>query len=149
VDSATPATISLAIANDYGRVPAGNVSLVVKRDGATVASAATAVAGNAASFTLPVLSAGTYDYALTYAGDAQLAGFTETGSLTVTQAPAVVEAPATVPSPPSSPVTPVAVKAKATGAVTKAPTTRKAGKYKVTITGTTVTGKVKIKLKKG
>ena len=86
VTAGTAPKITLAIANDYGRVPAGNVSLVVKKGGATVASASAAVANDAASFTLPVLDAGTYDYTLSYAGDDQLAAFTETGSLTVAPA---------------------------------------------------------------
>ena len=77
------AKISVAIANDFGRVPAGNVSLVVKQGATTASTASTAVAGNAASFTLPVLDAGTYEYTLSYPGDDQLAAFTETGSLTI------------------------------------------------------------------
>jgi hypothetical protein len=151
--------ISVAIANDYGRVPAGNVSLVVKQGGTTVASASTAVANDAASFTLPVLNPGTYDYALSYADDDQILAFTETCSLTV--APAEVTPDVTpVPTPQANPGTPAPtptitrVKAsKVVGAVSKAPTSRAGGKYKVTITtpkgGSKATGKVTLKLKKG
>jgi hypothetical protein len=153
--------ISVTIANDYGRVPAGNLSLVVKKAGATVASASTAVADNAASFTLPVLDAGTYDYALSYPGDDQIAGFTEAGSLTVAPVqnvvvdppvttPVVIAAPG--PKPPSTAVTLVKA-SKVKGAVSKAPTSKKAGKYKVTIAtpkgASSATGKVTIKLKHG
>jgi hypothetical protein len=155
----TAPTIRIAIANEHGRKPAGNVSLVVRQGGATVASATTAVSSDAASFTLPILAAGTYDFSLSYAGDDQIAGFTETGSLTVSPAevgpPAepVVTPPVVVPAP-ATPITITRVKAsKVAGAVSKAPTSRKAGKYKVTITTpaglSKATGKVTIKLKKG
>jgi hypothetical protein len=133
--------------------------VVATQGGATVATASAAVANDTATVTLPALAAGTYDYTLSYAGDEQIAAFAETGSLTVTPAddppagadPPVVappaQTPAIVPSPPASPVTSV-VKRKVTGAVTKVPTSRKAGKYKVRITGIGK-AKVKVKLKKG
>jgi hypothetical protein len=147
----TAPKIRIAIANDYGRVPTGNVSLVVKQGGTTVASASTAVANDAASFTLPILGPGTYEYTLSYPGDDQILAFTETGSLTVSPAQASPGPPA------STPPTPIAVArikaSKVAGVVSKAPTSGKAGKYKVTITtpngGSAATGKVKIKLKKG
>jgi hypothetical protein len=159
--------ITIAIANDYGRVPTGNVSLVVSKGGATVASASAAVAQDAASFTLPVLDTGTYDYTLSYPGDDQILAFTETGSFTVAAADAVVpagSAPAptpavvsTVPAVPKKPATPAKTSrtkaSKVKGAVSKAPTSKKSGKYKVTITTpkgrTTARGKVTIKLTKG
>jgi hypothetical protein len=145
----TAPKITLAIANDYGRVPTGNVSLVVKKGGATIASASTAVADNAVSFTLPVLDAGAYDYTLSYPGDDQIQAFTESGSLTVSPAAA-----SPGPSGPSGPITVARVKAsKVASVVVKAPTSKKAGKYKVTISTPTgrslATGKVTIKLKKG
>jgi thiol-disulfide isomerase/thioredoxin len=157
------AKITLAIANDYGRVPAGDVALVVKKGGATVASASSAVALDTASFTLPALAAGTYDYTLSYAGDDQLAAFTETGSVTVSpagQTPVVVPTPTPGATPPvvKTPVAPPAkvTKAKASkikGVVSSVPTSRKGGKYKVTITtpkgASAASGKVTIKLKKG
>jgi thiol-disulfide isomerase/thioredoxin len=156
--------IGIAIANDYGRVPTGSVSLVVKKGGATVATASAAVAQNAASFMLPVLGAGTYDYTLSYPGDDQLLAFTETGSLTVS--PAAATTPDVVPdtTPPVStatgvPTPPTAIKASRTkaskvkGVVAKATTSKKGGTYKVTVTvpkgASAATGKVTIKLKKG
>jgi thiol-disulfide isomerase/thioredoxin len=158
----TAPKIAIAIANDYGRVPTGDVSLVVKKGGTTVASASTAVAHDAASFTLPVLDAGTYDYTLSYAGDDQIVAFTETGSLTVSPAgktPVVVPSPTpvTTVTAVSTPVTPAKVtRAKASkvkGVVAKAPTSKKGGKYKVTIAtpkgASAASGKVTIKLKKG
>ena len=155
----TPSTISLTIANEHGRKPAGNVALTVKQGGQTVATASTAVANDAVAFTVPNLGAGTYDYTLTYAGDDQLAPFTETGTLTVNPVP-VVETPTPVvvnPAPTATPTpTPVATKAKASkvrGAIATRPTTKKAGKYKVTITTASgkakATGKVTLTLKKG
>jgi hypothetical protein len=151
--------INIAIANDYGRVPIGSVSLVVKKGGVTVASASTAVAQDAASFTLGVLAAGTYDYALSYAGDDQIAAFTETGSLTVSaagQTPVVAPKPTpgvTAPPVAKSPA-PAKVKAgKVKAVLAKAPTSKKGGKYKVTITtpkgASAASGKVTVKLKKG
>jgi hypothetical protein len=156
VTAGTAPTISLTIANDYGRVPTGTVSLVVKQGAATVATASTAVAQNAASFTLPALGAGTYDYTLSYPGDDQIAAFTDTGSLTVSPAadsPVVVPISTPVATPtPSAKVSKVKA-SKLKGAVAKAPTSRKAGRYKVTITtpkgASAASGKVTIKLKKG
>ena len=151
--TADPARISISIANDYGRVPTGSVSLAVRQGGTTVASASTAVANGAASFALPALDPGTYDYTLAYPGDDQILAFTDTGSLTVSP-----PAESAGPPPPSprvtAPVTVARVKAsKVAGAVFKAPTSRKAGKYKVTITTpkgrSQATGRVTIKLKKG
>lgn len=162
VKQGTAPTISIAIANDYGRVPTGNVSLVVKQGGTTVTSASAAVADDAATFTLPALAAGTYDYTLSYAGDAQILAFTKTGSLTVTPADVVPivrdpdPAPPVIVPPPVErrPVVVQKVKPrKVTGTVAKAPTRKKAGTYKVTIAapkgGATATGKVKITIKKG
>lgn len=154
--------ITVAIANDYRRVPTGNVSFVVKQGGATVASGSTAVADGAASFTLPVLAAGTYDYTASYATDDQILGFSKSGSLTVTPADAVTPPPVVENKPPvveNKPpvvVKPTVRKAKARslkGAVAKAPTSKKAGTFKVTIAapkgGKIATGKVTIKLRKG
>jgi len=151
----TAPKIGISIANDYGRVPTGTVSLVVQQGGATVASASTAVADDAASFTLPVLAAGTYDYTLSYADDDQILAFTETGSLTVSPAAETPIVVVPIATPTRTPPTTVArIKpSKVAGAVAKAPTSRKAGKYKVTITTpkglSAATGKVTIKLKKG
>jgi hypothetical protein len=156
VKAGTAPTISLTIANDYGRVPTGNVSLLVTKAGTNVASASAAVAQNAASFTLPALDAGTYDYSLSYPGDDQIAAFTETGSVTVTPVDTPVVVPTSTPAAVKQPATTTVPRTKASkvkGAVAKAPTSKKAGKYKVTITtpkgASTASGKVTIKLKKG
>ncbi len=111
VSYGTAPTVNVAIANDYGRVPTGSVSLSVTGGPTAVAPAAVAVAQNAASFTLPKLAPGTYNYSLSFPGDDQILAFTKTGSLTV-------------------------AKANATGiavAVTTAPTSVKPGSYKVSV----------------
>ncbi len=172
VKQGTAPKITVAIANEYGRTPTGDVSVVVKQAGATVATGSAAVAGNAASVTLPALAAGTYDYELSYQGDDQIAGFTKSGTLTVTPAdvvpdpeprtPVVPLPPAPqppvppVPNPPSTPSTPTLRKVKAkkvAGAIAKAATRTKAGTYKVTVTSASgaakATGTVKVTLKKG
>lgn len=164
----TAPTITVTIANDHGRTPTGAVSLVVKKDGATVTTASSPVAGSAASFTLPALGAGTYDYTLSYAGDDQIAAFTEAGQLAVTAAP-VTNPPAddTPKNPPSNVppgttpiVTPITTPkatlkkvGKVKSVVVKAPTAKKGGTYKVTISvpkgASAASGKVTLKLKKG
>jgi Bacterial Ig-like domain (group 3) len=167
VTAGTAPKITIAISNDFGRLPTGNVSLVVKQGGATVASASTAVSKNTASFTLPALAAGTYAYTLSYPGDDQILAFTNSGSLTVSPAAVVstttTTAPAVVPvSEPAVPVVtgagptttkPSRTKASIAAAVIKAPTATAAGKYKVTIVTPKghpkATGKVTIKVKNG
>lgn len=162
----TAPTVTVSIANDHGRVPTGPVSLVVTRGGATVASASTPVAGGTASFTLPALDAGTYDYTLSYAGDDQIAAFTERGQLTVASAPVTdppsqdppsQDPPANVPpitTPiPTVPTATLKKVSKVTGVVVKAPTSRKGGTYKVTVRvpkgASTASGRVTVKVKKG
>ena len=152
--------INVAIANNYGRIPTGNVSLVVQSGGNTVASTSTAVANNVASFTVPISGPGTYNYTLSYAGDSQIVSFSDTGTLTVSAAPTTVTVtPTPTPTPTTTTVTPasaarIKVK-KLAGAVYKAAKSKKAGRYeyKVTITAPsgkpTATGKVTIKLKNG
>jgi hypothetical protein len=164
VVAGTAPKITVKIDNDYGRVPTGTLSLVVKQGDATVATASAAVAQDQASFTLPALATGTYAYTLSYGDDAQLLAFTDTGSLTVTPAP--------VGDPPASPATPITTKTppatkpvtlagtttrvklgKVKGLVAKAPTSKKGGKYTITVAtpkgAKAPTGKVTIKLKKG
>lgn len=163
VKAGTAPTISIAVTNPYGRVATGDVSLVVTRGGATVASGSTALVGEAASFTLPALPEGSYDYALSYAGSDQVIGFTKTGSLTVAPADVVVVTPPVIDTrPPVVDRTPPAVtrptvkrvKARSLkGAVAKAPTSRKGGTFKVTIAvpkgGAAASGKVTLKLQRG
>jgi hypothetical protein len=178
VKQGTAPKIAIAITNEYGRVPTGAVSLVVKHGGTTVVSDSKAVADGAVTFTLPALAAGTYEYTLSYQGDEQIAAFAKSGSLTVSPAdqvpgvrdpdpkPPVVVPPPAVVTPPVVPPPAVVrppvvtkptvrrVKARRlAGAVAKAPTRAKAGSYKVTITaprgGAKATGTVKITLKKG
>lgn len=172
VAAGTAPKVTVAIADDYGFAPTGALSLVVKKDGAVVATTSASVSGGSATFTLPTLEAGTYDYAASYAGDDQLAAFTDTGRLTVSPVPDGPTTPIVTPDPtpnvtlptppapapgpgPSGPgktiVLPKVSKVK--GAVVKAPTQRKGGTYKVTISvpkgASAVAGKVTVKLKKG
>jgi hypothetical protein len=131
VSYGTAPRITISIANDYGRVPTGVVSLVVKKGTSTVASGSKAVAQNAASFTLSKLIPASYGYTLSYQGDDQITSFTRTGTLTVTKGRV----------------------SKVAGIVSKVPTTKTTGAYKVTITTATglakATGTVKITLRKG
>jgi thiol-disulfide isomerase/thioredoxin len=163
VTAGTAPKISIKIDNDYGRDPTGNVALTVKQGGTTATTDSAAVSGGTASFTLPALGAGTYDYTLSYAGDDQVAAFTENGQLTVSAAVAVTPPAATPPAATPAPVgtkptttTSAAARKKVSavkGVVSKAPTSRSGGKYKVSITvpkgASAAGGKVTIKLKKG
>ena len=100
------ATVNVAIANKYGRVPAGIATLTINGHDYPVT-----VAQNAASYTVTGLAAGTYPFTIAYAGDSQVVAFTESGSLTVTKA--------TV---------------GASGTVTKASTPQATGTYSVHVT---------------
>jgi hypothetical protein len=165
VTAGTAPKISIKIDNDYGRTPAGNVALTVKQGSATVATQSAAVAGGTASFTLPALGAGSYDYTLSYAGDDQLAAFTESGTLTVNPAPksgggtTTTTTTTTTTAPGRTPVIVTPTRdakirvSKVKGSLVKVPTSRKGGKYTVSITvakgKTAAGGKITLKLRKG
>jgi len=156
VKAPAAATITVKIANEFGRKPAGNLTLTLKQAGATVTTQSVAVANDAATFSVAGLAAGTYDYTVSYAGDDQLVAFTDSGTLTVNPGDAVVgdppvtTTPIVISAPTVKPTITLAKVSKIKGAVSKAPTSRKAGKYKVTFTGaSTATGKVTLKLSKG
>ena len=118
--------VTVAIEGLYGRVPSGNVTLKV--NGKTYTSA---ISNHAAVFTTAKLKPGSYSYTLTYGGNSEVKPFTKTGTLTVNK---------------------VAAKS-VKGAVKTAPTTKKSGKYTVTVTQPSglanATGKVTVTLKKG
>jgi hypothetical protein len=122
----TAPKVVVAIANDYGRVPAGNATLTVGGRSYTVK-----VAQNAATFVLPKLVPGTYPYTVAYAGDDQVVAFTRTGALTVAKGTVLTTA----------------------GKVAKAPTSKKAGSYQVTVATAAglagASGKVTVTLAKG
>jgi Bacterial Ig-like domain (group 3) len=151
--------ISVAIANQFGRIPTGNVSLVAQSGSTTLATTSTPVVNDVASFKVPINGAGTYSYAVSYQGDDQIATFDDTGTLTVPPNPAaaVTVTPTPTPTPTPAPATPAAVAKikvrKVAGSVIKASTIRTAGKYRVKITSPSgkaaATGKVTIKVRKG
>ncbi len=118
--------VNLAIENKYGRVPAGNATLTV--GGRTYTQA---VAQNAASFIVAKLAPGSYPFTVAYAGDDQVVAFQRTGTLVVAKGGAP----------------------KTAGKVAKAPTSKKAGRYQVKVTGVaglaTPSGKVTVTLTKG
>ncbi|WGL53366.1 Ig-like domain-containing protein [Nocardioides sp. BP30] len=123
----TAPKITVAIANEYGRVPTGKVSLTV----AGTSYPAQTIVANAASFTLPKLAAGSYSYTLSYPGDDQILAFSKTGTLSVAKGSV----------------------ASVKGTASKKPTSKKAGVEKVTVAtaagNATATGKVTVTLKKG
>lgn len=127
VTAGTAPTVTVAIANDYGRVPTGTLTLSV--DGASYQQQVT---DNGAVFTLPATTTvGSHQFTVSYPGDDQVQAFSRTGTVTVTAAPK--SAPGAI-----------------GGKVKKQPTSKKGGKYKVTVAGTPApTGTVKLKLKKG
>ena len=122
----TAPRVTLAIANDYGRIPSGNATLTIAGT-----SYVAKVAQNSATFALPKLAPGSYAYTVGYAGDDQVVGFQRTGTLTVAKGAVL----------------------KTTGALVKAPTSKKAGRYKVLVDTPSglsrATGKVTLKLAKG
>jgi hypothetical protein len=161
IDNGADVKVNVAIANQYGRTAASNVSLTLTNGSSTVATQSAAVVNNLATFTVPVSASGTYGYTVSYAGDSQITAFTDSGTLTVTEpttsAPAtvtVISAPATT-APTATPAA-VVVRSKVSrvrGAVSKLASIKAHGRYLVTLTTpngrATATGKVTIKLKKG
>lgn len=158
--SAVP--IAIEIANDFDRKPTGAVTLVVKQGGAPVATQSAAVADGKASFSVPGLTAGSYDFTLSYETDSQLAGFSERGSFTVGAASAQggqAQNPGGSTGTPqqTGSTTPTVVKPiaaiKLAGTISKAPTSKKPGKYLIKVTPAAgraaASGKVTITLKKG
>jgi hypothetical protein len=149
--------ISVAIANQFGRIPTGNVSLVAQSGSTTLASTSVPVVNDVASFTVPINGAGTYSYTVSYQGDDQIATFDDTGTLTVAPDPAATVTVTPTPTPAPTPATPAAVSRikvkKVAGSVIKASTSTAAGKYRVKITSPSgkaaATGKVTIKVRKG
>lgn len=129
VASGTAPTVTVAIANEYGRVPTGTLTLTI--DGTSYRQQVT---DNGAVFTLPASTAvGSHPFTVSYPGDDQIQAFTRTGTLTVTAAPVTKTAPGAI-----------------GGKVKKRPTTKKGGKYKVTVAGTPApTGSVTLTLTKG
>lgn len=122
----TRPTVTLAVANPYGRVPAGTATLTVGGK-----SYPEALVANGAVFEVDALPPGDYPYTITYPGDAQVVAFEKAGTLTVTKAAV------------SSTVT----------TVVKAPTTVAGGSYRVDLTTPVgvgpATGGVEVTLSKG
>jgi hypothetical protein len=155
INNGADVQVNVAIANQFGRTPASNVSLTLTKGGSTVASQSAAVVNNLATFTVPISAGGSYSYTVSYAGDSQIAAFTDSGTLTVTEP--TTTAPATVTVTPAPTATPAAVVrskvSRVRGAVSKLATSRTHGRYLVTLATpngrATATGKVTIKLKKG
>lgn len=94
VGADTAPTVSLSLTGTHGRTATGNATLTVNGSNYNAA-----LASNAATFTLPKLSAGTYPLSVAYPGDANVSAFVATGTLTVTAVP-VYSAPE--PSKPSA-----------------------------------------------
>jgi hypothetical protein len=155
IDNGAAVKINVAIANQYGRVPTGNVSLTLTKGSSTVSSTSAAVVNSLATFTVPISAGGSYGYTVSYAGDSQIAAFTDSGTITVTLPTATSTATATATATPTA--TPAAVVrskvSRVRGAVSKLATSKTHGRYLVTLATpngrATATGKVTIKLKKG
>jgi len=126
-------TVTVAIANDYGRVPTGTVTLTANGETYTQA-----VANNAVSFTLPVLAAGSYNYTLSYPGDDQVLAFSRTGSFSVAEK-LETKVDTKVETKVETPIVKTAV-SSIIGAVGTAPTLSTGGTYGVSIA--TPAGKV-------
>ncbi|WP_300677534.1 Ig-like domain-containing protein [Nocardioides sp.] len=122
----TVARVNLSIANDYGRIPTGQVTLKIA--GRTLTAT---VANASAAFAVAGLPVGSHAFTVSYTGDDQIVGFTRTGTLTVAKASVT----------------------KVSGKVTKVPTSKKAGALAVTVQTpaalTRATGAVTVTLTKG
>ncbi|MFC5676842.1 Ig-like domain-containing protein [Aeromicrobium endophyticum] len=102
----TAPKVTVAIANRYGRIPSGTVTLSVSGR-----SYAAGVAQNAASFDVATLAPGSYPFTVSYLGGAEILPFQQAGTLTVTKAGVVA----------------------LSGKVAKVPSSKKTGTYKVTV----------------
>lgn len=138
-------TVTVAIANDYGRIASGTATLSVAG-----ASYTEDVSQNSAVFTVARLTPGTYPYTVSYAGDDQILGFAKTGDLVVTKAAVSSIGVTTVTAPtttkPGSVEVRVAVPAgldAASGTVSLSATK---GASSVSATGTLSSGAVRIAL---
>lgn len=118
--------VTLTLGDLHGRTPTGVATLTVGGQSYTAN-----VADAKATFTTAKLTAGNKDYSISYTTDSQIVGFTQTGTLSVGK----IHVNTLV------------------GKVTKAPTKRKAGSLKVTLTRNTslaaVGGNVRVTLTKG
>jgi len=152
VSAPTAPEITISIANAFGATPTGDVSLVLQQNGTTVGTASEPVVNNVATFTLPTLAAGTYNYTLSYAGDSQIVSFSDSGTLTVSPQQ-VVTVTQTVTTPAPSTKSALIAVSSIIGEVFKSPTPKKSGEYEVAITSPSgdaeVTGEVTVTLKKG
>lgn len=126
VSYGTTPKVTVAIANKYGRIPAGTVTLSIA--GQTYGSS---IGQNAASFDVARLAPGSYPFTVGYAGGNEVLPFQQTGTLTVARTSVVEVA----------------------GRAVKVPTTKKTGTYKVTVQTPAglakATGKVTVTLTKG
>ena len=149
VSYGTKPQITVGITNQYERVAQSNLALSVDDNGTQVVTGTSPVTNGVASYTLPVLLPGTYNYTVTYPGDSSLLPFSDSGTFTVSQDPAQIGASTAVANAPTAKAagtytitvnTPSGL-AAATGSVT---VTFKDGSVTKTVTGTLSNGTVTV-----